>query len=613
MVSVPSSQNIAASPPRLRLNEIVTIVLALLAVSSPALLAYGLPPSATFLNQAMAFIGWGLFLFVLVLPAGLHMPTVHATGSTGTWALVAALLIPGVYALGTAVLASLPGGLAVSGAAFAAAAALTAGLAAWIAREGHGGRAFEAFCLALVVAGILSLAIAMVQIFLPQWADGDWIAGASGRAAGNLRQPNHLSSLLLWSFVAVLWLGEGRRLHRAAVAVLGTLFVFGVVLSASRTGVLGVLVLAAWGVLDRRLSRPARVLLLLAPLAYLLFWFGLSLWAQGAPQAFAGEQRFSTQGDYSSSRFSIWRNALTLMAQHPWLGVGWGEFNFAWTLTPFPDRPLEFFDHTHNLPLQLAVELGLPIAALVLLLLVYALWRAFAASRSGPVTRSVMLRSAFMMVLLMAVHSLLEYPLWYAYFLLPTVFAWGLCLGSSVADGPAGKPEPVSGQGPAASAAPVASGLSVRQFALSLAALAMAIGGVLSVADYVRVAAIFSPVEVAAPLPERIAKGQQSWFFAHHAHYAAVTTAPRPSEVMGSFKVATHYLLDTRLMIAWARAFHEAGDVERARHLAQRLREFRNPDADAFFAPCAQPGLGASELPFQCTPPSRAFSHRDFK
>jgi O-antigen ligase len=33
-----------------------------------------------------------------------------------------------------------------------------------------------------------------------------------------------------------------------------------------------------------------------------------------------------------------------------------------------------FFDHTHNLPLQLAVELGLPLASLVLGLLLWGLW-----------------------------------------------------------------------------------------------------------------------------------------------------------------------------------------------------------------------------------------------
>ena len=74
----------------------------------------------------------------------------------------------------------------------------------------------------------------------------------------------------------------------------------------------------------------------------------------------------------------------------------------------------------------------MPLALLVLALLVYALWRALghairrrprAAGRATPVQRA-----AFVMVLMVAVHSMLEYPLWYAYFLLPTAFAFGLCL-----------------------------------------------------------------------------------------------------------------------------------------------------------------------------------------
>ncbi len=34
-----------------------------------------------------------------------------------------------------------------------------------------------------------------------------------------------------------------------------------------------------------------------------------------------------------------------------------------------------------------------------------------------------------MLVLMIGLHSLLEYPLWYAYFLLPTAFAWGYRAG----------------------------------------------------------------------------------------------------------------------------------------------------------------------------------------
>ena len=38
---------------------------ACIAIVVPTLIAYNLPPSATFLNQAAAVVGWGIFLFVL--------------------------------------------------------------------------------------------------------------------------------------------------------------------------------------------------------------------------------------------------------------------------------------------------------------------------------------------------------------------------------------------------------------------------------------------------------------------------------------------------------------------------------------------------------------------
>ena len=53
--------------------------------------------------------------------------------------------------------------------------------------------------------------------------------------------------------------------------------------------------------------------------------------------------------------------------------MGFGEFNFAGSMTPLLGRPTPCFDDTHNLPLQLAVELGLPRATVVMALLSWAL------------------------------------------------------------------------------------------------------------------------------------------------------------------------------------------------------------------------------------------------
>ena len=562
--------------------------------SLPALLAYNIPPSSTLLNQALALFGWGCVLSVATVALGIQSPQRNA----GLASLLAAFAVLIAAALISPLWTHQPFGLALSNSGvLAAAVMLTLGAAA-AHGAGRTNELFGALCSAMLLAGVCSVAVGIVQVFVPDWADGELIAqsGLAGRAAGNLRQPNHLSTLLLWSAVAAAWLAEAKALRRAGAAALFALLVFGVALSASRTGLVGVAVLTLWGALDRRLERRTRLLLLLSPALYAASWLGLSAWAHLGQQVFGGEARLSSEGALNTTRFAIWSNTMELIKQHPWTGVGFGEFNFAWTLTPFPDRPVEFFDHAHNLPLHLAAELGIPLAAAVIALLAHALWRTFATSRAAAGLEATTLRAAFMMVLMMALHSQLEYPLWYAYFLLPTALAFGLCLGR-----------------PPGSAPSATTTTPSRTRPLLVAGMLVIAGGFATVLDYMRVVAIFEPPEDAAPLAERIAHGQHSWLFAHHADYAAATIAEHPSEVMDTFKRAPHYLLDARLMLAWAKALDESGDTQRARHVAQRLREFRHPSAKEFFAPCETNSAAPKAEPYQCTAPTAKLDYRDFR
>jgi len=594
-----------------------TAAQATLALALPALLAYNVAPSATFFNQAAALIGWGGLCVALAL----QLPSRSSwrrLPDTGLIALLAALAVSLVLAFAALWQGAPPVSLAVSSAGIIGAAILVAVLAAWAQGQGLGRLAFGALCLGLVVASVASSIVGVVQVFAPSLADGTWIAktGLEGRAVGNMRQPNHLSSLLLWGIIAAAWLGEDGAAARAsrrnvALWAASLLFVFVVVLSGSRTGAIGTGVLALWGLLDRRLSRPTRWLLGLMPVFYLVFWLGNSAWADYSHHVFGGEARFSTSGDISSSRYAIWSNAIELIKMHPWFGVGFGEFNFAWTLTPFPDRPVAFFDHTHNLPLQLIVEMGIPLGLLVLGLLLFALYCALRnvmpQPERDPSLPPQMSSAAFMIVLMIGLHSLLEYPLWYAYFLLPTAFAFGLCLG----DPPRGTK--------AVQKSPTKEPSAWRIRPLLIASLLMLAGSAFSLVDYMKVAAIFTANDHAPPLAQRIADGRRSVFFAHHADYAAATIAEHPSQVMFAFKRAPHYLLDARLMIAWAKALDEAGETDKARYVAQRLKEFRNEQAAEFFAVCDEPAAAAAAAgadaarAFQCEQPTRAYTYEDFR
>ncbi len=563
----------------------------------PMLLAFNLPPSATFFNQAISLIGWAGWAFLLFADLGASSK-LRATGA----AFAAALVLLGAATLSSVLAAGLPSALGISNLAIIAIAAI-AFVAGTVDQSSALRRVtFRAFCTGMVVAGLASTCFGLLQVYAPAFGGGDWIARASsdGRAVGNLRQANHLCSLLLWSIVSAFWLVDGRSLRVATGVVLTAGMLFAVVLTGSRSGVFGVLTLALWGLLDLRLSRAMRIALLLAPLAYALLWFGAFAWAEYSQGTFALSRRFSTEGDISSSRFGIWANTLTLIHSNLWAGVGFGEFNFAWTLTEIPNRPVAFFDHTHNLPLQFAVELGLPLAIVLLTLLGWALWRAWRNCMlpPNPEEGASPQRAAFVMVLLVLMHSLLEYPLWYAYFLLPTAFLLGLC---------------VAGPSRHLATAATAPRRQIQATSFRIAALVLMLGAAYSVYDYFKVVVIFAPPENAAPLAERIARGQRSLFFSHHADYAAATTSDDPVFALAAAQRAAHYLLDTRLMMAWANALHATGDSERAKYLAQRLREFRNPQSVSYFAPCDDPGVARADKPYQCFAPQRQFTFADFR
>ena len=195
-----------------------------------------------------------------------------------------------VLALAASLFAGVPWSLSLSSAGTILSAIFVIAVGASAARAGMAERVFRAFCIGLVVAGVASSVVGLIQVFAPTLPDGDWIAISAipGRATGNLRQPNHLSSLLLWSIVAAVWLGEAKVLRGELTTALALVFIYVVVLSASRTGAVGMLTLAGWGLFDRRLSRNARRLLVLAPLIYGAMWWGMTVWATHSHQLFGG-------------------------------------------------------------------------------------------------------------------------------------------------------------------------------------------------------------------------------------------------------------------------------------------------------------------------------------
>lgn len=333
----------------------------------------------------------------------------------------------------------------------------------WHARVTVGGyparadaRTFVAshLALGLVLAGVLGGGIGLAQFFGGDLGLSPWVhASAPGQAIGNLRQRNQQASLLSLGVWALLWLvvqlqariASGDQAHALPSALLGggrawpswlvgLLLAWGLSLlaiasaaTASRTGALQwLLVVCMLVVWSRRGGRVALVLSLVGVLMYtaaawllprlLLEWTGFS--TDGLFTRILGDE----QG--CNSRRVLWANVLHLIAQKPWLGWGWGELDYAHYITLFPgERFCVLLDNAHNLPLQLAVELGLPVALLVCAVVLAWVVCARPWAETDPVRQL-----AWGVLAIVGVHSMLEFPLWYGPFQVVSALAMALLL-----------------------------------------------------------------------------------------------------------------------------------------------------------------------------------------
>jgi O-antigen ligase len=544
------------------------------ALAGPALFTQATPPVAGFETHVVALVGWGLWLAWLGWAQRPHGSTAPQPLPAGAWAATGLLAVLAAAAVGSSALAGWPSRLLWPHLAALAAAgvALGCGLRAGQRPPLLGGRAWPRvdnavtlFLWALVLTGVANAVLAVAQhAGAASWWPGLMPPGKDGRPGGHLRHPSLLGTWLLWSMCALVALRQLRQCRPSAFWPLWAALLVGVVVSGSRTAVLGCGLLAVWALLDRHIERPARLALLLAPALVLLGWWLLWWWAS-AGDAPTGGTAVLRQADLTSSRGRLWQQAAVLVRNDPWTGVGFGQFNFAWTLTPMDGLPRaggHTFTHAHNLFVHLAVELGLPATLLLALLMVASLLSAWRASfRTNPATTAAG-RAAFVMVLVILLHSQLEFPLWQMHFLLPTAFLWGVALAG-----------PPALQRAARAAAPQRAA-AWRALPAMLPGIAMVLGGAFAMQQYAAISQVYAPSEDAPPDDVRIARAQGSWLYGHLGDRFDATLAPNGQRRLAPFNEVSFEMLDASLLAAWVAAHDENCEPQRADYLRARMTEF---------------------------------------
>ena len=297
----------------------------------------------------------------------------------------------------------------------------------------------ELIASAWLTAASISAVIGLLQYFGVSAIFHPWVNTTElGEAFGNLRQRNQFATLTNIGLAALLWwpvrepaqaagasAWHARDWRIAAVAA-ALLLALGNAASSSRTGLLQLLMLLAMAWAWHRPGTGTRSpdqwpLLLAAALAYLVAAFALPALAGLDVRGGGILARLHDGGSHCLSRWTLWSNVLHLIAQKPWLGWGWGELSYAHFMTLYPgERFCDILDNAHNLPLHLAVELGVPLSATVCGLAVWLVWRARPWHETDA-SRQL----AWSVLALIMLHSMLEYPLWYG----PFQLAFGLSLG----------------------------------------------------------------------------------------------------------------------------------------------------------------------------------------
>jgi O-antigen ligase len=438
-------------------------------------------------------------------------------------------------------------------------------------RPGPQGDKARELALAWMIAAALSTAVALVQYFGVEQLLGPFASPASvGEAYANLRQRNQFASLTVIGMSAILW--QARREGAGLLSLaLVALLAIGNAATTSRTGVVLLFLLLAasvvWpGAHKRDVVRCSIAALMAyavasASLPWLLFeWKGVhapDLWARVSGSA------------PCSSRWTLWGNVLRLIELRPWLGWGWGDLDYAHYMTLYPgERFCDILDNAHNLPLHIAVELGVP-AAIVAVVAVLAVVLKARPWREADPSRQL----AWCVLAVIAVHSFFEYPLWYG----PFQIALGAALGLLW-------PSPAAPRPP-----------SVRPAAFVLPGLLLALL-VYAAWDYRRVSQIYLPPEARAPSyrddPQPLIR--DSILFRNQARFAELTLSTLTREnaawTLETSLALLHYSPEPRVI---EKVIESATMLGRDDLAVEHLARFRAAFPAEYAAWAAQHGQGA--------------------
>jgi O-antigen ligase len=280
----------------------------------------------------------------------------------------------------------------------------------------------------LVIGAELQAAIGLLQQY--RWhtlIDSYIVLKVSFSVYGNMAQPNHFANYVALGLISLGLLYQQRTLKIGYVAALALPLLFVIALSGSRSTWLyfiSMTILAWWWNRRDTTMRP-----LLHYSIAMLVGFGIMIFVVQLPFLAGADNNMDVMRrmfkDHSSGvvRLYLWKEASHIFLSAPLLGVGFGQYawhHLQWVPILQATNIQGLYNHAHNLLLQFAAEAGL--AGVVVLLGGLGLWL----KGVYHARRSAAHWWGYAALAVLAIHSSLEYPLWYTYFVAIAAILLGL-------------------------------------------------------------------------------------------------------------------------------------------------------------------------------------------
>ena len=282
---------------------------------------------------------------------------------------------------------------------------------------------------ALLVAAMASAAIGLLQWLDLQGALQMYAlqTDAGDRAMGNLGQPNQLATLLLMGIGALAWTFERRRIGYIGLFFGAGFLTLILVFTQSRAGMLSALVITIF--LIWKNNKPSARLRPWVVLIWMLMYGAAVLSLPALTELLLMGGGRSMNPGVDAARITIWKQMLSGISQSPWVGYGWNETPTAHAAGSLAIPGSMTYTNAHNVVLDLLAWNGVPLGLLLTGACTY--W--FVSRMHGAVQANAVYAMACLLPI--AVHSMVEYPFAYSYFLL----AAGLMVGIVEASHSGGK------------------------------------------------------------------------------------------------------------------------------------------------------------------------------